>query len=95
MKTAGCSEVASISPLRMASMASGLPSKPVIRMFLRPDDLTAAAAPKAIVSLPAMMPTMLEWACNEVSVFWNASDCDQLADCAETRLRPGYLSSTA
>ena len=74
---------------RIAAIASGLPSKPTITMFLSPADATAAAAPSAMVSLPAMMPVIDPFAWSMVSVFWKASACDQLADWAETRLSPG------
>ena len=59
INTAGCSAVARRAPARMAATASGLPSKPVMIMPLLPADFTAAAAPSAMVSLPAMMPRMI------------------------------------
>ena len=42
----------------IAAIASGLPSKPTTTTFLRPAPLIAAAAPRAIVSFPAITPLM-------------------------------------
>ena len=76
-------------------MASGLPSKPTTTTWPRPAPFSAAIAPSAIVSLPAMTPLMSRLAWRSVSVFWNASRWSQFALCRATSLRSGYLSRTS
>ena len=95
MSAAGCSTVALISPALIDAMASGLPSKPTTITLPSPAAFSAAIAPSAIVSLPAITPLMLRLPWMSVSIFWNASRWSQLALCRPTILRPGYLSMTS
>jgi hypothetical protein len=58
----------------IAETTSGLPSKPTtLTFFVRPADFSAATAPRAIVSLPAMTPSMSRLRWRIVSIFVNAS----------------------
>ena len=58
-------------------------------------DFSAATAPSAIVSLPAMTPSMLRLRWRIVSILVNASCWSQLALCLATFFRSGYCERTS
>ena len=75
----------------IAATASGLPSKPATMILpVRPAASTAATAPSAMVSLPAMIPLMPGLLCRIVSVLVKASCWSQLAVSCATDFMFGY-----